>query len=78
MKKTQIMSSIGNIAEHALNVTQSVMAPTRYMNKIPTVKKSWKKAPKAPRSEVSAISEMNIGATTQLAPVAIPAKIRPA
>lgn len=47
------------------------------MKRIPTVKKSWKKAPRAPRSEVSAISEMNIGATTQLAPVAIPAKILP-
>ena len=42
------------------------------MNRIPTVKNNWKNAPNAPRREVSAISEINIGATTQDAPVAIP------
>lgn len=77
MKKTVTMRSIGKMAHSQLSVTQSTSAPTRYTKRIPTVKKSWKKAPRAPRSEVSAISEMNIGATTQEAPVAIPAKILP-
>lgn len=45
---------------------------------MPTVRKSWKKDPRAPRIEVSPISEMNIGATTQAPPVAIPAKTRAA
>lgn len=78
MKKTVTMRRTGKMAHSQLRVTQLTSAPARYTNRMPTVRKSWKKAPRAPRREVSAISEMNIGATTQEAPVAIPAKILPA
>ena len=44
------------------------------MNRIPIVKNNWKNAPNAPLKDVSAISDINIGATTQVAPVAIPNK----
>lgn len=36
--------------------------------RIPTVRKSWKKAPRDPRMEVSAISPMYMGAATQMPP----------
>lgn len=42
------------------------------------VKNNWKNEPKTPRTDVSAISDTNIGRTTQAAPVAIPAKNLPA
>lgn len=45
---------------------------------MPTVRNSWKKEPRAPRIDVSPISEMNMGATTQAPPVAMPAKTRAA
>jgi hypothetical protein len=34
---------------------------------------TWKKDPRAPLTELSAISPINIGATTEVAPVAKPA-----
>lgn len=42
------------------------------------VKNNWKNDPKTPRTDVSPISDTNIGSTTQAAPVAIPAKNLPA
>lgn len=72
MKTIAMIKQIGKTAHKILNVTQLLYAPTRYTNKIPIVKNNWKNAPSAPRIDVSAISDTNIGATTHEAPVARP------
>ena len=41
-------------------------------NTIPAVRKSWKIAPKVPRADASAISEIYVGTRTQDAPTPIP------
>lgn len=50
------------------SVLQCVQPPTTNVNRMPTVKNSWKNAPKAPRIEVSAISPIYIGAATHIPP----------
>lgn len=59
----------GNTADIMDKVLQWVHPPTTKVKRIPTVRNSWKKAPKAPLIEVSAISPMYIGAATQIPPV---------
>lgn len=67
---------IGTTPQTQLNCIQPdgefAMAPTTYTIKIPIVKNSWKQVPSKPRIEVSANSEIYIGATTHEPPVEIP------
>lgn len=63
-----ITRSGGNTADTMDRVLQCVHPPTTKVKRIPTVRNSWKKAPKAPLIDVSAISPMYIGAATQIPP----------
>lgn len=62
----------GMTKQAQLKLTHVVIAPNTNTIKIPMVKNNWKHVPNKPRIDVSAYSEIYMGATTHDPPIEIP------